>query len=284
MADTQKGKAVIAAQRTSRFASRNPARLERQIADLKALQESSGSLGAKDKKQLEELERDVARVKKARVVLGDKAPQFGRGGGGEGQRGGTREYRGGGRGGYIGLGKRSWDVEQESETDEEVRKIPMPRDTPPPIPRAHPRSRYPTNPNLEPMGAERIQGDRTPHALPPKPETPKVEAKITYGAAPQVRNLRQEAVRAFVPSVVKRKLDVVKGGIGGKLPEPEDVERLEREGYLKMGKKEDGVGEGADGPREILGGRTAEERRLKEEEERFAREVMVEDVNDDDGM
>ena len=63
----KKGKAQVAAQRTERLAHRNPHRLESQISDLHALRESSGGkLSTRDQKQLEELERDTARVKKAR--------------------------------------------------------------------------------------------------------------------------------------------------------------------------------------------------------------------------
>lgn len=75
----KKGKAAVQAQRNERLAHRNPARLERQIADLKTLQSSSpqgGGLSARDKKQLEDLERELGRVKKAREALGGKAPSF----------------------------------------------------------------------------------------------------------------------------------------------------------------------------------------------------------------
>ncbi|KAI4105254.1 MAG: hypothetical protein L6R37_002802 [Teloschistes peruensis] len=66
----KKGKAAVSAQRTDRLASRNPFRLERQIADLKALA-ADGGLGARDKKQLEELERQLGMVRKAREKVGD---------------------------------------------------------------------------------------------------------------------------------------------------------------------------------------------------------------------
>ncbi|KAL9577554.1 MAG: hypothetical protein Q9212_006296, partial [Teloschistes hypoglaucus] len=65
----KKGKAAVSAQRTDRLASRNPFRLERQIADLKALAgdaAGAGGMGARDKKQLEELERQLGMVRKAR--------------------------------------------------------------------------------------------------------------------------------------------------------------------------------------------------------------------------
>jgi hypothetical protein len=46
-----------------------------------------------------------------------------------------------------------------------------------------------------------------------------------------VRDLRKEAVSAFVPTAVRMKLDKSKGQ--GGLMEPEEADRLEKEGYLK---------------------------------------------------
>ncbi|KAL8711777.1 MAG: hypothetical protein Q9225_007069, partial [Loekoesia sp. 1 TL-2023] len=64
----KKSKAAVSAQRTERLAQRNPSRLERQISDLKSLAESSptGGLNAREKKQLEELERQLVAVRRAR--------------------------------------------------------------------------------------------------------------------------------------------------------------------------------------------------------------------------
>jgi hypothetical protein len=123
----------------------------------------------------------------------------------------------------------------------------MPRDTPPPIPkdmldewyakrRAKRNARAgnttnATNANHEPLQGNRL-GDRT--HLPERPvpaPAPVVEARTVYESAPIVRNLQQEAVRAFVPSVVRTKLD--KGHGKGGLLEPEEADQLEQEGYLK---------------------------------------------------
>ncbi|KAL8932612.1 MAG: hypothetical protein Q9211_006215, partial [Gyalolechia sp. 1 TL-2023] len=76
----KKSKAAVSAQRTERLAQRNPSRLERQISDLKAAAANGGDLNAREKKQLEDLERQLAAVKKAREKAGDKAPSFGGGG------------------------------------------------------------------------------------------------------------------------------------------------------------------------------------------------------------
>ena len=298
------GKAAVAAQRTERYASRNPRRLESTISDLHNLKESQGGrLSARDQRQLEEAERDVERVKKAREALGDKALTLHSNRGGGDARG--RGDGGRGRGGYGGLGKRNREQEAESsgaETDESVRKIPWPRDTPPPIPRRRRDDgpRHPTNANREPLGGQRRLPDRVEAeaevldtSLPAKPAP-----KTTYESKPVVRDLRKEATARFVPNAVKRKIDATKG-VGGKLLEEEEVEMLEKEGYGAGGRS---LGDGAGGrgvavvdAAPEVGGGVPEgegERRLEEEEERFRREmgeeldgpkqVMVEDVSDED--
>lgn len=57
-----------------------------------------------------------------------------------------------------------------------------------------------------------------------------MEVKTVYEAKPIIRDLQKEAV-SFVPAAVRMKLDKTKG-IGG-LMEPEEADRLEKEGYLK---------------------------------------------------
>ncbi|KAI9698564.1 MAG: hypothetical protein M1820_007454 [Bogoriella megaspora] len=229
----KKSKATIQAQRHEKLARRNPERLQRQIDSLRDA-EQSGKLRDKDKKTLEQLEKDVKAVRKAREVLGDRAPQFGRSGEDRGERGGGR----GGGGGSSSLGKRRRDGRrvdgnggQESEgegdeTDEDVRRIPMPRDTPPPIPRPQRERPDPRgNPNEVP-----IANHEGPHPLPAKPKTTQ---QTTYEAAPQVRDLRKEAVSGFIPAAVQRQLAGRKGagtGVNSRLMEPEEADALEREG------------------------------------------------------
>ena len=285
------GKAAVAAQRTERYAARNPRRLESTISDLHALKESQGGkLSARDQRQLEEAERDVQRVKKAREALGDKAPTFSsnRGGGEARGRGDGK----GGRGGYGGLGKRNREGEESSggETDESVRRIPWPRDTPPPIPRQRKDDRprhYSTNANSEPLGADRRLRDRQGAAEGEMPDTAlpaKSAPKTTYESKPVIRDLRKEATAKFVPNAVKRKLDATKG-VGGKLLEEEEVEKLEKEGYgAGGGKVRDGLeGRGlvVDAAPEVgLGdAEEGERRRLEEEEERFRREMEMVDAD-----
>ncbi|KAI4240124.1 MAG: hypothetical protein L6R42_011582, partial [Xanthoria sp. 1 TBL-2021] len=94
---------------------------------------------------------------------------------------------------------------------------------------------------------------------------------------------------AFMPAVVARKVQAVKGG-GGRLLEEEEVERLEREGYLGVGKGAGGESSGGKGGMVVgaapkVGERVGdddEKKRLEEKEERFRREVRMEEVSDED--
>jgi hypothetical protein len=211
-ADKQKAQAKnkknLQSQRNDKLARRNPERLQKQIDDLKEL-ETRGGLRPKDKETLTALEKDLRGVKRAREALGDAAPKFAErrdhGGGEGGVRQEQRERR-------QGLGKRRRDEEEVlhedsgSETDPEVRSIPMPRDTPPPIP-GQPRKA---------------------HALPAKPG-PAAPAQTVYSSAPQLRDLKKEATR-FMPAAVAAQKARVKGQ--GRLLEPEEADRLEKVGYL----------------------------------------------------
>lgn len=273
----KKSKAELQSRRNEKLARRNPDRLQRQIDDLKAIEESGQTLKPKEKQALEELQRDYRAVIKAREALGDKAPKFGH------RRDDDDSSRG--RGGHGVLGKRQRDGQGQdfhrrrndesdsSETDEDVRKIPMPRDTPPPVPR---RNHHNNRNQFSGANAEPLNGDkhRGPHALPQKPDSPApsaqqatpIQPQVTYSSAPVVRDLRQEAVSKFVPSVVRRNIDAVKG-TGSKLPEPEELDRLEQAGYgVKNGNRtvEEKSGEGED---------LDELARLEAEAEQFRRET-----------
>ncbi|EER43852.1 conserved hypothetical protein [Histoplasma capsulatum var. duboisii H88] len=242
----KKGKAEVQARRNEKLARRNPDRIQRQIDNLKAIEESGQPLRPSEKQHLEELERNLRAVKKAREALGEKAPKFGGSEAGPGthphsDRGG----RGGGdRGGVLGKRRRDgqdsgrWrqryngDSDDSSDTDESVRRIPMPKDTPPPIPRQYHAPRRATNANMEPLGEGRGRGethDTVPASI--ASMQPKPEAKTVYEAAPVIRDLRKESVRKFVPTAVRMKQDAVKGQ-PSKLLEPEEMDQLERAGYL----------------------------------------------------
>ncbi|KAF2207943.1 hypothetical protein CERZMDRAFT_3094, partial [Cercospora zeae-maydis SCOH1-5] len=188
-------------QRNEKLGRRNPARVQKQIDELKEL-ERRAPLRPKDKDTLAQLERDLRAIQRARDALGDAAPQFA-----SGERRGDRD------GGVDEAHSSDGD-----ETDPDVRAIPMPRDTPPPIPR-----RPFKDPQLGP------DGQRVPHALPTKPNVPAPAApQLVYSSAPQLRDLKKEATK-FVPAAVRQKQKQVKGE--GRLLEPEEIDKLERAGY-----------------------------------------------------
>ncbi|KAI4695536.1 uncharacterized protein J4E84_002163 [Alternaria hordeiaustralica] len=218
----RKQKANLQTQRNEKLARRNPNRIQRDIDNLKEL-DQSGSIRPHERQRLQELEKDLAAVNKARAALGDKAPVF------KPERQYNNEDRGrggdrGGRGGGV-LGKRSRDGQRKdddsSDTDDDMKRIPMPRDTPPPIPRKY----LPQDPQDE-------------AAAPAEPKKP----TIVYEAAPQVRDLRKEATR-FMPASVAQKVKLAKGE--GRLLEPDEFDKLREGGYMNEGKKKDDKEEGA---------------------------------------
>jgi hypothetical protein len=220
----KKSKANLAAQRNEKLARRNPHRLQKQIDDLKA-SEKDGSIRPRDKQILEQLEKDLRAVQKAREALGDKAPKF-------------NEYRerkddlegfdGRSEGrGVLGKRRRDGGRPEESDTDEDVKDIPMPKDTEnmPPIP----RRRNPHNANETPLGGGRPGFDPKPDlSLPSKPLAK--PSPVVLESAPVIRDLRKEAVSRFVPSSVAQNLKRLKGE-GDRLLEPEEADRLEQSGY-----------------------------------------------------
>ncbi|KAI5292978.1 hypothetical protein KEM52_005931 [Ascosphaera acerosa] len=221
----KKGKAEQQARRNEKLARRNPARLERQVKDLKAVEEAGGQLKPHEKARLEELERDLKAVLKAREALGDAAPQFPSAH--NARRDGTT------------LGKRARDRfdrsgrhdDDSSDTDEDVLNIPMPRDKSPPIPREYwdrQRERRAARDRAAaaPPDPSKPAADTT---LPSMPAAP-VVSKAVYEAAPDIRNLQQEAISRFVPATVQQKMKSVTGA--GQLLEPEELDRLESAGYV----------------------------------------------------
>ncbi|PYH45344.1 WW domain binding protein 11 [Aspergillus saccharolyticus JOP 1030-1] len=272
----KKGKAEALARRNEKLARRNPERIQRQIDEIKAIEASGQKLRPRDQQLLEALQRDHRAVLKAREALGDKAPKFATfgprsGGDNDGDDGGVlgKRRRDGGGGGGGRFGRHNRDSESSDETDEEVRRIPMPRDTPPPIPRQFQRR----------PGGDQAEGARGPHALSVKP--PMVEAKTVYEAKPQIRDLRQEAINKFIPAAVRAKQDAIRGQ--GKLLEPEEMDRLEKAGY-KADSAQAGTDETANHP-ETTDDDDAQKRMLEEEERRFNQElrsVQIEEVEDEE--
>lgn len=266
------GKAEAASRRNEKLARRNPDRLQKQLDDLKAIESSGGKLTSHEQKVLQELERDLKAVRKAREALGDKAPVFGSG------------ARGGRGVGVLGKRRRDGDEMESDESDipDDVKSIPMPRDTPPPIPKeildkwyqarrerhgygAGGRGEQGTNANNTLLGeTSRFRPDSgkgsSAEGLAPRPA---VEVKTVYEAAPIIRDLRKEAVSAFVPAAVRMKMQKAKG-VGG-LVEPEEADRLEKEGYLGMSSGENS------------------RQRETERPVRDPRVATVEEVEDEDG-
>ncbi|KAI9933866.1 hypothetical protein ASPWEDRAFT_48522 [Aspergillus wentii DTO 134E9] len=261
----KKGKAEALARRNEKLGRRNPERIQRQINDLKEMQQSGQKLRPREEQILEALEKDLRAVQKAREALGDKAPKF--------HSGGFRDRDDGD--GVLGKRRRNehsrfGQDSDSSETDEEVRRIPMPRDTPPPIPRQYQKRRGPETDSQH-------AGSQGPHALPSRP--PVVESKAVYEAQPEVRNLRQEAINKFIPAAVRAKQDALKGQ--GKLLEPEEMDKLEKAGYQARAmeaEKDANTNKPATGD-------DSYQRSLEEEERRFNQElrsVQIEEVEDEE--
>ncbi|PLB39001.1 WW domain binding protein 11 [Aspergillus candidus] len=285
----KKSKAEAQARRNEKLGRRNPDRIQRQIDDIKATEESGQKLRPRDQQLLEALQRDLRAVQKAREALGEQAPKFdaGRGGGGGGRGGGSFRGRGRGdssRGGVLGKRRRDEhgqfvnDDGDSSSTDEEVRRIPMPRDTPPPIPKEYQRRQGRANNDIG-------GGAQGPHALPSKPSTAE-PPKTVYEAKPEIRNLRQEATKLFVPAAVRTKQDSIRGQ--GKLLEPEEMDRLEQAGYQAGPGNQPAAGAGDKGEDKGEGDNENEDevqKRLQEEERRFNQElrsVQIEEVEDEE--
>ncbi|KAK3671528.1 hypothetical protein LTR78_008628 [Recurvomyces mirabilis] len=274
-------------QKNEKLAKRNPDRSQRQVDELKEL-EAAGTLRPKDKENLAQLERDLKGVKRAREALGvkDDSKRFSeRKDVRQEQRERRQQQQPSRQPQHLGKRRRDDENDNGSDTDPEVRSIPMPRDTPPPIPRQ-------SNRDLQ-IG---VDGQRRPHALPSKPNIP--PPQLTYGAAPQIRDLKKEAVK-FTPSVVSQQKNRIKGQ--GRLLEPEEADRLEKSGYADVKKVEEEV------EKEVQLDEAAEDVRmqganvdqLEEEARRFEREmaeldtveaeastagargVMMEEVEDD---
>ncbi|EME88396.1 uncharacterized protein MYCFIDRAFT_209795 [Pseudocercospora fijiensis CIRAD86] len=282
--EINKSKRNVQDQRNEKLARRNPERLQKQIDELKEV-ETRGVLRPKDKETLAQLERDVKGIRRAREALGDRAPQFR-----SQERRERNDARQEQRERRHNLGKRRRDSEHAhdsgSDTDPEVRHIPMPRDTPPPIPREKC-----TDPRLGP------DGQRVPHALPSKPApTPAAPPQLVYSSAPQLRDLKKEAVK-FVPAAVRAKQKQVKGE--GRLLEPEEMDNLEKAGYYAANKAAQAAGEevhyreaqnaekavaGDDGDMDEVSKLQQELTSIFPEEEESVprRQVMVEDVDGED--
>ncbi|KAL7947930.1 WW domain binding protein 11 domain-containing protein [Trichoderma barbatum] len=272
--EVKKGKAEAQGRRNEKLARKNPDRIQKQIDDLKAVTTGGGKLTRHEEQVLEGLEKELQLVRKARDTLGDKAPSFGRGG--------WRRDDDGSRSGALGKRRRGDDDGSSSDEDvaDDVRSIPMPRDTPPPIPKAemdkwYAKRRAKRNAENAARRRDNAGGDEAEDGHDndrgkgkergQRSAPPVVESRTVYEAKPVVRDLRKEAVAAFVPTSVQMKMSKGKGQ--GGLMEPEEADRLEKEGYLKA----------ASG-----GGRDAEDEDEVDAEAGPSRHVVMEEVEDED--
>ena len=231
------GRAEVQARRNEKLARRNPYRIQKEIDDLKAITSNGGKLSRHEEQVLEGLEKDLKAVNKAREALGDAAPVF-------------RAPREADHRGVLGKRRRGGnDSSTDEDVPDDVKKIPMPRDTPPPIPKevmdkwwAKRRARRDAE-RAEAGGDEKRKETTQKQAPPSEPQT-------VYESKPMVRDLKKEAVAAFVPTSVLMKMRKTKGQDG--LMEPEEADRLEKEGYLKAPGISDGTQPaemGSPGPR-----------------------------------
>ncbi|KAH7236172.1 WW domain binding protein 11-domain-containing protein [Fusarium tricinctum] len=215
----KKGKHERQERLNEKLSRKNPERIQKQIDDLKKVTSSGGKLTRHEEQTLEGLEKEIRAVQKAREALGNKAPTF--------SRGWNRDYDSGS--GVLGKRRRGSHDATTSDEDvpDDIKRIPMPRDTPPPIPKDVMDKWYAER-RAKRAAENPTRQDQDKHE---KKEAPVVEAKTVYEAKPVVRDLRKEAVSAFVPTAVKMKMN--KGQGQGGLIEPEEADRLEKEGYLK---------------------------------------------------
>ncbi|KAL2885695.1 WW domain binding protein [Ceratocystis lukuohia] len=239
----KKGKAENQARRDEKLSRRNPARIQKQIDDLKVIMINGGKLSQHEEQVLAGLEKELSAVKKARATLGDKAPVFAN------PCNDALGKRRRGEGGDGGQRLRRWDQDSTDEdVPTEVRRIPMPRDTPPPIAKEELDKWYAKRRERRAREEELRQIERGGDGSKSIPESSSgtmhddagqkaktrepVAVKKVYEAQPVVRDLVKEAVKAFTPLSVLRKLDKSKGKNG--LLEPEEADRLEAQGYLQL--------------------------------------------------
>ncbi|RMD42520.1 hypothetical protein DV735_g2574, partial [Chaetothyriales sp. CBS 134920] len=258
----KKSRAQVQAQRNEKLARRNPERIQRQIDQLKQL-EAGGDIKQRERDILAELERDLKAVYRAKEALAG---------------GGQKPGPGPSASNHV-LGKRTRNEEGRnpdsgSDTDESVRRIPMPEDTPPPIQRRYYNNTHPDHEN---------NNTRQPDAA----HRPQTQTKTTYSAAPQIRDLKKEAISKFVPAIVRKKLDAAnKGRVASDvLLEPEEADRLEAQGYFGGSRKEkdnsNSDSNNNDNHNDVDVNVDEEElqrRRLAEEEARFERELAMVDA------
>ncbi|KAK6354516.1 hypothetical protein TWF696_003659 [Orbilia brochopaga] len=197
-------------QRQEKLARRNPDRIQRQIDELKAKGDKGLALSAHEKKTLEDLERDLKGVKKAREALGVPAEQERHGR--DGDRGGFQgRGRGRGRGGGDGRDRRPAyrgrdgdgdGDDSDASTASSVASIPLPTG-PPPLPQLQIGRK-----DAEPLAAHLTGLPARPgESGAPADQQPAAQPVVTYSSAPVMRDLKKEAT-VFMPAAVHRQKKV----------------------------------------------------------------------------
>ncbi|TQS36703.1 hypothetical protein Golomagni_02838 [Golovinomyces magnicellulatus] len=239
----KKSKAEAAARRNEKLSRRNPDRLQKQLDELKAIESGGGRLTNHEKNLRDGLEKELRAVLKARDSIGNSAQTYGTGP--KKNIEGKFQLERNEKTVCVALGKRRRELSESSDSDvpDEVKHIPMPRDTPPPIPkdvldRWHQKrkekmgiviDKKDSNTNLIPLGENaRNLGRANGNSEGSMETAPKLQSQTVYEAKPVLRDLRKEAV-AFVPTIVQTKIEKSRGVV-----EPEEAEELEKEGYLPI--------------------------------------------------
>ncbi|KAL9089201.1 MAG: hypothetical protein Q9159_002672 [Coniocarpon cinnabarinum] len=251
----KKSKAATLASRTEKLARRNPDRLQKQLDELQRQKDAQGGqLRPKDQQTLENLERDVKAVRKARESSG--AQSFPPRRDDDTVKREDRREKREGRGERSHLGKRrygqrdSMGAESEStDTEEDVKAIPMPEDTAPPFPpRAYQRKVRKGLMTIDEAFAERNrQEQERREAEREREKRAAVPARRTYESAPQMRDLTAEASKKFVPAAVaarqrQGRMDKEAREGRGRLLEPEELEAMERKDRGENGEDRGGGG------------------------------------------
>lgn len=210
----RKGKAEAVARRDEKLARRNPEQIRRLMQQLKP----------DESERLEELKKELQAVEKARKTLGrdgdgDRDRDADKGGG----RGRDRDREAPGKrrredgdhahrhDQHHPSRRRKFDRHDEnsdtgaSDTDESVRNIPMPRDTPPPVPREFGRRRREKD---QQHGDAHADSHEDRHGAGDAQKEPQPEkrqpAPTVFEARPQLRNIQREVVQGFIPAAVAR--------------------------------------------------------------------------------
>lgn len=260
-----KSKAVNAASRNEKLARRNPERLQRQADNLVAQREAQGgTLKPRDAQTLERLEKGVAAITKARNRTGYVHEQ---------KQGQPRENKDRTSGDYDGQRKRRRLSRSSSSEpiEDAVKSIPMPEDTPPPIP-------APKYAKVDHRNARNVKEGRSDKAGGIHKSTDSSSqpvSKAVYESAPQMRDFTKEAVK-FIPSSLNQRPRDDQDSHKERLLEPEEMDDLEKRA------KRDAVNAAAEMEKEQIHLQMMQQSDKDINDRRRAYQVEIEDVEDEE--